>query len=67
MVVEDAIDPAGPGGLMQMETRRYHDVASFFCRAFLAKTIPHLVIGISGLPLRSPFASHPGEARRRRG
>ena len=34
-------------------------VACFFGGAFLANAIPHLVSGISGRPLPSPFASPP--------
>ena len=58
MVAEDGIGPAGPGDLTQAETRRYHDVDSYFGRTLLAKTIPYLVIAISGLPFRSLLASH---------
>lgn len=46
---------------MQTATRWYHDVAYFFGGAFLANTIPHLVQGISGSPMQSPFASPPGQ------
>jgi hypothetical protein len=34
-------------------------VAYFFGGAFLANAIPHLISGISGKPLQSPFASPP--------
>lgn len=34
-------------------------VAYFFSGAFLANAIPHLVSGVSGKPLQSPFASPP--------
>jgi hypothetical protein len=44
-----------------METRWYHLLAYFVGGGFLANTIPHLVNGISGSPLQSPFASPPGE------
>ena len=46
---------------MQPETRWYHYVAYFFGGAFLANTIPHLMIGISGGAFQSPFASPPGQ------
>ena len=46
---------------METVTRWYHLVAFFFGGAFLAKTIPHLVSGISGSPFQSPFASPPGQ------
>jgi hypothetical protein len=36
-------------------------IAWFFGRTFLANTIPHLISGISGSPIQSPFASPPGE------
>lgn len=34
-------------------------VAYFFGAAFFANALPHLVAGISGQPLQSPFASPP--------
>ena len=37
----------------------YIAVAYFFGGAFLANAIPHLVAGVSGRPLPSPFASPP--------
>jgi hypothetical protein len=46
---------------MQTATRWYHLVAYFIGGAFLANAIPHLVNGISGSPLQSPFASPPGQ------
>lgn len=33
--------------------------AHFFGGAFLANALPHLIAGISGHPLQSPFASPP--------
>jgi hypothetical protein len=45
---------------METPTRWYHDLAYFFGGAFLANTIPHLVQGLSGHALQSPFASPPG-------
>jgi hypothetical protein len=46
---------------METLTRWYHYIAYFFGGAFLANTIPHLVNGISGSPLQSPFASPAGQ------
>ncbi len=46
---------------METVTRWYHLIAFFFGGAFLANTIPHLVSGVSGSPLQTPFASPPGE------
>jgi len=37
----------------------YLGVAYFFGGVFLANAIPHLVSGVSGRPLQSPFASPP--------
>ena len=37
----------------------YVHLAHFFGGAFLANAIPHLVAGISGRPLQTPFASPP--------
>lgn len=37
----------------------YVGVAGFFGGVFVANAIPHLVAGISGKPLPSPFASPP--------
>lgn len=37
----------------------YVYVAHFFGGAFFANAIPHLIAGISGQPLQSPFASPP--------
>lgn len=37
----------------------YVFVAHFFGGAFLANTVPHLVAGIAGQPLQTPFASPP--------
>lgn len=34
-------------------------VACFFGGAFLANALPHLVAGVSGRPLQTPFASPP--------
>jgi hypothetical protein len=34
-------------------------VAHFFGGAFLANALPHLIAGVSGRPLPSPFASPP--------
>lgn len=41
--------------------RWYHYVAYFFAGAFLANAVPHLMQGMSGSPLQTPFASPPGE------
>jgi hypothetical protein len=37
----------------------YHHVAHFFGAVFFANAIPHLVYGITGRPLQTPFASPP--------
>lgn len=37
----------------------YFGFAYFFGGVFLANAIPHLVAGVSGRPLQSPFASPP--------
>ena len=34
-------------------------LAHFFGGAFLANALPHLIAGVSGLPLQTPFASPP--------
>ena len=39
----------------------YHYLAYFFGGAFLANAIPHFVMGVTGHPFQSPFASPPGE------
>lgn len=41
--------------------RWYHYLAYFFGGAFLANAIPHLVVGVTGHPFQSPFATPPGE------
>ena len=46
---------------MQAETRWYQYVAWFFGGLFLVNTAPHLMIGISGSPFQSPFATPPGK------
>jgi hypothetical protein len=45
---------------METATRWYHLIAYFFGGAFLTNAVPHLVSGISGSPLQTPFASPPG-------
>ncbi len=42
--------------------RWYHYLAYFFGGAFLVNAIPHIVMGISGQPFQSPFATPPGLA-----
>ena len=37
----------------------YHYVACFFGGALLANALPHLIAGVSGRPMYSPFASPP--------
>ena len=37
----------------------YVHVAYFFGGAFFANSLPHLIAGVSGRPLQSPFASPP--------
>jgi hypothetical protein len=46
--------------MMETKTRWYHFVAWFFGGVFLTNAIPHLVSGVSGTPLQTPFASPPG-------
>ena len=41
--------------------RWYHYIAYFFGGAFFANSSPHYVMGVSGRPFQSPFASPPGE------
>ncbi len=38
-----------------------HYIAYFFGGAFLANALPHLVAGLMGRPLQTPFAKPPGE------
>jgi hypothetical protein len=38
----------------------YHAVAYFFGGMFLTNAVPHLVMGVCGRPLQTPFASPPG-------
>lgn len=45
---------------MATVTRWYHFIAWFFGGAFLTNAIPHLVSGVSGSPLQTPFASPAG-------
>ena len=45
---------------METMTRWYHLIAWFFGGAFLTNAVPHLVSGVSGSPLQTPFASPPG-------
>lgn len=39
----------------------YHYLAYFFGGAFLTNAIPHFVMGVTGHPFQSPFATPPGE------
>jgi hypothetical protein len=39
----------------------YHHLAYFFGGAFLANAVPHFVMGITGHPFQTPFATPPGE------
>ena len=39
----------------------YHYLGYFFGGAFLANAVPHFVMGVTGHPFQSPFASPPGE------
>lgn len=45
---------------METTTRWYHLIAWFFGGVFLTNAVPHLVSGVSGEPLQTPFASPPG-------
>ena len=38
-----------------------HLLSYFFCGAFLANAVPHLVSGMMGRPFQSPFAKPPGQ------
>ena len=38
-----------------------HEIAYFFGGAFLTNAVPHLVAGLQGQPMQSPFAKPPGE------
>ena len=38
-----------------------HLLSYFFCGAFLANAVPHLVSGTMGRPFQSPFAKPPGK------
>lgn len=38
-----------------------YDVAYFFGGAFLTNAVPHLVAGLQGRPMQSPFAKPPGQ------
>ncbi len=42
-----------------MSTMPWFGVAYFFGGVFAANAIPHLVSGVSGRPMQSPFASPP--------
>jgi hypothetical protein len=42
-------------------TKWYHAVAYFVGGMFLANAVPHLVMGVCGRPMQSPFASPPGQ------
>jgi hypothetical protein len=39
----------------------YHAAAHFFGGMFLTNAVPHLVMGLCGRPMQSPFASPPGQ------
>lgn len=39
----------------------YHYLAYFFGGALLTNAIPHFVMGVTGHPFQSPFATPPGE------
>jgi hypothetical protein len=41
--------------------RWFHYLAYFFGGAFLVNAVPHFVLGVSGQPFQSPFATPPGE------
>jgi hypothetical protein len=45
---------------METITRWHHYIAWCFGGAFLTNAIPHLVSGVSGSPLQTPFSSPPG-------
>ena len=39
----------------------YHYLACFLAGMFLANAVPHFVMGVTGTPFPSPFASPPGK------
>ena len=39
----------------------YHYLSYFFGGAFFTNAIPHFVMGVTGHPFQSPFATPPGE------
>ena len=39
----------------------YHYLSYFFGGAFLTNAIPHFVMGVTGHPFQSPFATPPGQ------
>jgi hypothetical protein len=41
--------------------RWYHYISYFLGGAFFVNAIPHFVMGITGHPFQSPFATPPGE------
>ncbi len=43
------------------KTKWYHAVAYVFGGMFLTNAVPHLVMGVCGRPMQSPFASPPGQ------
>jgi hypothetical protein len=48
----------------QIETkpmRWNHYISYFFGGAFLTNAIPHFMMGVTGHPFQSPFATPPGE------
>lgn len=47
---------------MANKTMRWnHYLSYFFGGAFLTNAIPHFVMGVTGHPFQSPFASPPGQ------
>jgi len=41
--------------------RLNHYISYFFGGAFLTNAIPHFIMGVTGHPFQSPFATPPGE------
>jgi hypothetical protein len=46
---------------MDAKMKWYHVVAYVFGGVFLANAVPHLVMGMCGRPMQSPFATPPGQ------
>jgi TM2 domain-containing membrane protein YozV len=54
-IFQTLAEATGWGGLMPW----FHYIGYFMGGAFLANALPHLMAGVAGQPLQSPFASPP--------